>query len=60
MLEHPNIVGFKDCFDDEENVYMGLELCEKGVSPSASLPLASARASSLTPPLSPPATPNRA
>jgi serine/threonine protein kinase len=32
MLDHPNIVGFKDCFDDDENVYMGLELCEKGVS----------------------------
>lgn len=32
MLSHPNIVGFKECFDDEENVYMVLELCEKGVS----------------------------
>lgn len=32
MLDHPNIVGFKDCFDDDENVYMSLELCEKGVS----------------------------
>jgi serine/threonine protein kinase len=32
MLDHPNIVGFEDCFDDDENVYMGLELCERGVS----------------------------
>ncbi|KAL7416413.1 kinase-like domain-containing protein [Mrakia frigida] len=30
MLDHPNIVRFKECFDDDENVYMGLELCEKG------------------------------
>lgn len=31
MLDHPNIVSFKDCFDDDENVYMSLELCERGV-----------------------------
>jgi serine/threonine protein kinase len=32
MLEHPNIVRFDECFEDEENVYMLLELCENGVS----------------------------
>lgn len=32
MLSHPNIVRFDDCFEDEENVYMVLELCENGVS----------------------------
>ncbi|KAI0296286.1 kinase-like domain-containing protein [Multifurca ochricompacta] len=26
-LDHPNIVRFVDCFEDEENVYMTLELC---------------------------------
>lgn len=30
MLEHPNVVRFLDCFEDEENVYMILELCENG------------------------------
>ncbi|PBK68880.1 Pkinase-domain-containing protein [Armillaria solidipes] len=29
-LEHPNIVGFVDCFEDDENVYMTLELCLGG------------------------------
>ncbi|KAI0712771.1 kinase-like domain-containing protein [Cerioporus squamosus] len=29
-LEHPNIVQFQDCFEDEENVYMTLELCHNG------------------------------
>lgn len=32
MLTHPNIVTFEDCFEDDENVYMMLELCENGVS----------------------------
>jgi len=32
MLRHPNIVRFEDCFEDEENVYMVLELCDHGVS----------------------------
>lgn len=32
MLRHPNIVIFEDCFEDDENVYMVLELCEHGVS----------------------------
>ena len=32
MLNHPHVVGFEDCFEDEENVYMVLELCENGVS----------------------------
>jgi serine/threonine protein kinase len=31
MLTHPNIVGFEDCFEDEANVYMILELCHNGV-----------------------------
>ena len=31
MLEHPNIVNFRDCFEDSENVYMTLELCDSGV-----------------------------
>jgi len=30
FLEHPNIVRFEDCFEDEENVYMNLELCPSG------------------------------
>ncbi|KIR55150.1 PLK/PLK1 protein kinase [Cryptococcus gattii Ru294] len=30
MLAHPNIVRFDDCFEDEENVYMILELCHHG------------------------------
>jgi len=43
MLSHPHIVGFEDCFEDEENVYMILELCQNGVShpckyPSSSSP----------------------
>ncbi|KAF8578980.1 Pkinase-domain-containing protein [Ramaria rubella] len=29
-LNHPNIVKFKECFEDDENVYMTLELCENG------------------------------
>ena len=29
-LEHPNIVNFQDCFEDENNVYMTLELCACG------------------------------
>ncbi|KAF9466886.1 kinase-like domain-containing protein [Collybia nuda] len=29
-LEHPNIVGFQECFEDNENVYMTLELCPSG------------------------------
>lgn len=29
-LNHPNIVRFEECFEDEENVYMVLELCEGG------------------------------
>ncbi|WVN87353.1 uncharacterized protein L203_102531 [Cryptococcus depauperatus CBS 7841] len=30
MLGHPNVVRFDDCFEDEENVYMILELCHHG------------------------------
>ncbi|KAK1226206.1 Cell cycle serine/threonine-protein kinase cdc5/MSD2 [Marasmius sp. AFHP31] len=29
-LEHPNIVNFQECFEDDENVYMTLELCTSG------------------------------
>jgi len=29
-LEHPNIVQFQDCFEDNDNVYMTLELCTSG------------------------------
>lgn len=29
-LDHCNIVRFVDCFEDEENVYMTLELCPNG------------------------------
>ncbi|KAH9991935.1 kinase-like domain-containing protein [Russula vinacea] len=29
-LDHSNIVRFLDCFEDEENVYMTLELCPNG------------------------------
>ena len=34
MLAHPHVVRFDDCFEDDENVYMVLELCENGVSGS--------------------------
>ena len=27
VLDHSNIVWFIDCFEDEENIYMTLELC---------------------------------
>lgn len=30
-LQHPNIVEFEDCFEDEEHVYMTMALCENGV-----------------------------
>ncbi|KAF8882459.1 kinase-like domain-containing protein [Infundibulicybe gibba] len=29
-LEHPNIVRFQECFEDDDNVYMTLELCPSG------------------------------
>ncbi|KAG1823712.1 kinase-like domain-containing protein [Suillus subaureus] len=29
-LAHPNIVRFQECFEDDENVYMTLELCTSG------------------------------
>ncbi|KAH7929999.1 Pkinase-domain-containing protein [Leucogyrophana mollusca] len=29
-LSHPNIVRFQDCFEDDSNVYMTLELCHSG------------------------------
>ncbi|KAG2008894.1 AGC/Akt protein kinase [Coprinopsis cinerea AmutBmut pab1-1] len=29
-LDHPNIVTFIDCFEDEDNVYITLELCPSG------------------------------
>lgn len=29
-LAHPNIVRFHDCFEDDDNVYMTLELCHSG------------------------------
>lgn len=39
MLGHPNIVRFDDCFEDQANVYMILELCDNGVRVvSCSLP----------------------
>jgi serine/threonine protein kinase len=34
MLAHPHVVRFEDCFEDAENVYMVLELCDNGVSRS--------------------------
>lgn len=30
MLKHPNIVRFDECFEDIDNVYMVLELCDHG------------------------------
>ena len=30
-LQHPNIVEFEDCFEDDEHVYMTMALCENGV-----------------------------
>lgn len=30
-MQHPNIVSFEHCFEDEGNVYMQLELCSNGV-----------------------------
>ncbi|KAE9396676.1 Pkinase-domain-containing protein [Gymnopus androsaceus JB14] len=29
-LSHPNIVGFQECFEGDDNVYMILELCTSG------------------------------
>ncbi|ORY92413.1 hypothetical protein BCR35DRAFT_297802 [Leucosporidium creatinivorum] len=29
-MQHPNIVSFEHCFEDEGNVYMQLELCSNG------------------------------
>ncbi|KAL5522527.1 hypothetical protein ACEPAG_8543 [Sanghuangporus baumii] len=29
-LQHPNVVRFGECFEDSDNVYMTLELCESG------------------------------
>ncbi|KIK98056.1 hypothetical protein PAXRUDRAFT_824285 [Paxillus rubicundulus Ve08.2h10] len=29
-LAHPNIVKFHDCFEDDDNVYMTLDLCHSG------------------------------
>ncbi|KAF8531148.1 Pkinase-domain-containing protein [Gautieria morchelliformis] len=29
-LQHPNVVKFNECFEDDENVYMTLELCDNG------------------------------
>lgn len=29
-LDHPNIVRFQECFEDDDNVYMTLELCQSG------------------------------
>jgi serine/threonine protein kinase len=31
-MNHPNIVGFEEAFEDEANVYFRLELCSGGVS----------------------------
>jgi serine/threonine protein kinase len=30
-LKHPNIVLFGDCFEDDDHVYMSMELCQNGV-----------------------------
>lgn len=30
MLQHTHVVRFDDCFEDDENVYMVLELCDNG------------------------------
>ena len=30
-MDHPNIIAFEHCFEDEGNVYMQLELCAQGV-----------------------------
>lgn len=32
MMAHPHIVQFVECFEDQENVYMLLDLCPYGVS----------------------------
>ncbi|KAG6853353.1 hypothetical protein C0991_005027 [Blastosporella zonata] len=29
-LDHPNIVRFQECYDDDDHVYMALELCPSG------------------------------
>ncbi|KAJ2915776.1 hypothetical protein MD484_g4652, partial [Candolleomyces efflorescens] len=29
-LDHPNIVTFQDCFEDDDNVYITLDLCRSG------------------------------
>jgi serine/threonine protein kinase len=33
-LQHPNIVRYQECFEDKNNVYIILELCENKVPPS--------------------------
>jgi len=33
-LHHPNIVGFEHFFEDNENVYILLEMCQNQVSKS--------------------------
>jgi cell cycle serine/threonine-protein kinase CDC5/MSD2 len=30
LLDHPNVVRFQECFEDDANVYMTLELCHNG------------------------------
>jgi hypothetical protein len=32
IMTHPNVVRFEECFEDRDNVYMLLELCQSGVS----------------------------
>lgn len=31
-MDHPHIVKFHSCFEDSQNVYLQMELCEHGVS----------------------------
>ena len=33
VMDHPNIIKFECCFEDSENVYMQLELCDNNVRP---------------------------
>lgn len=38
-MRHPNVVHFEQCFEDDGNVYMQLELCSNGVRPLSLLSL---------------------
>jgi serine/threonine protein kinase len=38
LMAHPHVVPFREAFEDEDQVYILLGLCEYGVSPYSLLP----------------------